>query len=59
VIDMRRLRDLTWPHVFGFNIECAALEELRVRAAMRRVNEKWGYVLREARMRMPIGKRRR
>jgi hypothetical protein len=48
----RRLANLTC------GLAAAALEELRVRAAERRVDDRWGHVLREARIHMPIGARR-
>jgi hypothetical protein len=34
-----RLVDLTWPSVLGHNIAMAALEELRVRAVIARIEE--------------------
>jgi hypothetical protein len=35
-INWPALYDLTWPYVLGFNIQVAALEEMRVRAACNR-----------------------
>jgi hypothetical protein len=52
------LIDLTWPHVLAHNIALASLEELRVRAATKRISEKYGRELSAARRSVPIGGRR-
>lgn len=47
-----------WALILSDNLRAAAREEMRVRAAYARVMKEWGYVLREARMRVPTGGRR-
>lgn len=52
------LADYDWPERLAANLAAAALEELRVRAAERRVRERYGKVLVVARRLVPVGGRR-